>query len=257
MPTPTVSIITALADRPGHRLSETHAVLTAARVEWEWLIQLDDAESIELPGEVVSDGRVAIELNGRVLGIAATRNRALARATAPLLLNADSDDVPTRAALDALTPVFEDPTVGLAFGDWIEQWPDREPWTPSARFAPGRQRPGSLSRIWGAERWVPLHLAGAMWRTDAVLAAGGWSATVGGSDIGLMLGVDASWASVYVPHTTFAYHHHARQVTASSDWQSQFDRDIRFLERRRRALESIRSSTAAPSDQSRRRRSRQ
>jgi hypothetical protein len=96
-----------------------------------------------------------------------------------------------------------------------------------------------------------------MWRTDAVLAAGGWSATVGGSDIGLMLGVDASWASVYVPHTTFAYHHHARQVTASSDWQSQFDRDIRFLERRRRALESIRSSTAAPSDQSRRRRSRQ
>ena len=62
---------------------------------------------------------------------------------------------------------------------------------------------------------MPMHLAGAMWRTDAVLAVGGWTATVGGSDIGLMLGVDADWASVYVPVRTFTYHHHATQATAS------------------------------------------
>lgn len=49
------------------------------------------------------------------------------------------------------------------------------------RFAPGRVAPGTLSRIWGEERWVPMHLAGAMWRTDASLAAGGWTATVGGT----------------------------------------------------------------------------
>jgi hypothetical protein len=248
MPNPTVSILTALADRSGHRLSEIHAVLAAAQADWEWLIQLDGERGIELPEAVLSDRRVAVERNGRQLGIATTRNRALARATAPLLLNADSDDVPTVAALGGLMPVFADPTVGLAFGDWIEQWPDREPWTPSARFAPGRQEPGTLSRVWGAERWVPLHLAGAMWRTDAVLAAGGWSATVGGSDIGLMLGVDAAWASVYVPVTTFTYHHHARQVTASRDWQSQFDRDMRFLERRQRALDLISDSRSTASE---------
>ena len=86
---------------------------------------------------------------------------------------------------------------------------------------------------------MPLHLAGAMWRTDAVLAAGGSSATVGGSDIGLMLGVDAAWSSVYVPVLTFTYYHHANQVTASSDWQLQFARDMRFLERRHDALEVI------------------
>jgi Glycosyl transferase family 2 len=245
MPKPTVSIITALADRPGHRLTEIYAVLVAARTDWEWLIQLDGQGPSELPHVILDDPHVAVDANGRQLGIAATRNRALARATAPLLLNADSDDVPTVAALRALTPVFEDPAVGLAFGNWIERWPDREPWTPSARFAPGRQEPGTLSQIWGAERWVPLHLAGAMWRTDAVLAAGGWSATVGGSDIGLLLGVDAAWASVYVPVTTFTYCHHARQVTASRDWQAQFDRDMRFLERRRRALDAIRDSRSA------------
>ncbi len=240
---PTVSIVTALADRSGHRLSEIHTVLAAAHTDWEWLIQLDgsdeDGGEIELPQVVMSDERVRVDSNGRRLGIAATRNRALARATAELLLNVDSDDVPTVAALDALAPVFEDPDVGLAFGDWIEHWPDREPWRPSARFTRGRQEPGTISAIWGAERWVPLHLAGAMWRTDAVLAAGGWTATVGGSDIGLMLGVDAAWASFYVPVTTFTYYHHAGQVTASSDWQSQFDRDMRFLERRRRALDVV------------------
>jgi Glycosyl transferase family 2 len=241
----TVSVITALADRAGDRLSEIYAVLSASDVDWEWLIQFDGERSIELPSRVLSDARVVVDANGRQLGIAATRNRALARATAGLLLNADSDDVPTVAALGSLAPVFEDPTVGLAFGDWIEDWPDREPWVPTARFAPGRQQPGTLSRIWGAERWVPLHLAGAMWRTDAVLAAGGWSATVGGSDIGLMLGVNATWASVYVPVLTFTYYHHAGQVTASSDWQLQLDRDMRFLERRQHALEMTRRSSTA------------
>jgi cellulose synthase/poly-beta-1,6-N-acetylglucosamine synthase-like glycosyltransferase len=244
MSTPTVSIITALAGRAGHRLSEIHDVLAQSRADWEWLIQLDDAAPIEVPESVQSDARVVVEQNGRALGIAATRNRAVARAAAPLLLNADSDDVPTVAALDGLGPAFDDPSVGLAFGDWIERWPDREPWTPSVRFDPGRLDPGTLSRVWAAERWVPLHLAGAMWRTDAVLAAGGWSATVGGSDIGLMLGVDASWASVYVPLTTFTYYHHARQVTASLEWRAQFERDMRFLERRWRALDAIRESAA-------------
>ena len=233
MPAPSVSIITALADREGHRLTEIHGALERATTTWEWLIQLDGDAPLDVPQEIRADDRAALEANGRQLGIAATRNRALARTTAPLLLNADSDDVPTPAALDALAPAFDDLTVGLAFGDWIEHWPERGSWTPEPRFHPGRLAPGTLSAIWGEDRWVPMHLAGAMWRTDAVLAAGGWTATLGGSDIGLMLGVEASWASVYIPVRTFAYHHHASQATASGDWQSQFDRDMRFLERRR------------------------
>jgi Glycosyl transferase family 2 len=246
MPTPSVSIITALADRAGHRLEEIHRALAAAATAWEWLIQLDGDAAVDLAPSIRADNRITLEANGRPLGIAATRNRALARATAPLLLNADSDDVPTPAALDALAPAFDDPTVGLAFGDWIEHWPERDPWTPEPRFDPGRLAPGTLSAIWGQERWVPMHLAGAMWRTVAVLAAGGWTATVGGSDIGLMLGVEASWASVYVPVRTFAYHHHASQATASRDWQSQFDRDMRFLERRRHALDATRPAAQRP-----------
>ncbi len=246
MPTPQVSIITALADRAGHRLDEIHQALAGAVTTWEWLIQLDGNAPVDLPPPIRADSRITLETNGRQLGIAGTRNRGLARATASLLLNADSDDVPTPAALDALAPAFDDPTVGLAFGDWIEHWPDRDPWTPEPRFDPGRLAPGTLSAIWGDERWVPMHLAGAMWRTDAVLASGGWTATVGGSDIGLMLGVEASWASVYVPVRTFAYHHHASQATASRDWQSQFDRDMRFLERRRRALDATRPAAQRP-----------
>lgn len=238
--TPHISLITALADRPGNRLEQIHAVVAASDREWEWLLQLDGDGHHDLPAAVAADPRCSIERNGRQLGIAATRNRALARAAAPLLLNVDGDDLPTGQALTALAPAFDDPEVGLAFGDWVEEWPDRKPWTSPARFGPGRIDPGTLSSIWAQERWVPLHLAGAMWRTDAVLAAGGWTATVGGSDIGLMLGVDAVWASAYVPVTTFTYHHHSEQATASPGFQSQFDLDKRFLERRRRALEAAR-----------------
>jgi hypothetical protein len=93
-----------------------------------------------------------------------------------------------------------------------------------------------LAGIWHREQWVPLHLAGAMWRTDAVFAAGGWSALLGGSDIGLLLGVDAAWASVYHPGATFTYHHHPGQATASRAWQAQFARHVRFLQRRYEAL---------------------
>ena len=164
MSTPKASIITALARRAGHRLSEIHDVVARSQTEWEWLIQFDDTAPIELPDAIRSDARVTVDHNGRALGIAATRKRAISRATSPLLLNADSDDLPTVAALDRLAPAFDDPTVGLALGDGIERWPDREPWTPSIRFAPGRLGPGTLARVWAAERWVPVHLAGAMWR---------------------------------------------------------------------------------------------
>lgn len=57
-----------------------------------------------------------------------------------------------------------------------------------------------------------------------------------------MLGVDAAWASVYLPVTTFTYYHHSCQVSASRDWQSQFDRDMLFLERRLQALDIVRDS---------------
>jgi hypothetical protein len=66
-----------------------------------------------------------------------------------------------------------------------------------------------------------------------------------------MLGVDAAWASVYVPVLTFTYYHHASQVTASSDWQLQFARDMQFLERRQRALEVIERSSSGDSQSAR------
>jgi hypothetical protein len=39
MPAPRVSILTAVAERPGHRLVEIHTALAAAPPNWEWLIQ--------------------------------------------------------------------------------------------------------------------------------------------------------------------------------------------------------------------------
>jgi glycosyltransferase involved in cell wall biosynthesis len=235
---PDVSIITALAARPSNRLEDIHRALDAAQADWEWLVQVDgEAPAIDpLPASMRADPRVRVQANGRQDGIAVTRNRALARARSPLLLNADSDDVPVAGGLDRLAAAFADPRVGMAFGDWVEHWPDGGRWQPPARFMAGRQPAGTIATIWAAERWVPLHLAGAMWRTTAVLAAGGWTALAGGSDIGLMLGVDASWASFYTPGKTFTYHHHEHQVTAGDRWRELFEQDTDLLAARAHAL---------------------
>lgn len=232
-----LSVITAVAARPANRLDLIHRALDAAELGWEWLVQVDgEAADDPLPARVRADPRVRVQENGRQEGIAVTRNRALARAAAPLLLNADSDDVPVAGALGRLAAAFDDPEVGLAFGDWAERWPDGSEWRPQVRFTPGRQPAGTMAGIWAAEHWVPLHLAGAMWRTTAVLAAGGWTALAGGSDIGLMLGVDAGWASCYVPGETFTYHHHEHQVTAGDRWRGLFEQDMHLLAARARAL---------------------
>lgn len=236
---PDVSVITALAPRPANRLEEIRAALDAAASSWEWLVQVDGPEPGEddLPAALREDPRIRVQANGRRDGIAVSRNRALARAAAPLLLNADSDDVPVPGALDRLAAAFADPEVGLSFGDWLEHWPDGGQHRPPVRFAPGRVEPRTLAGIWADERWVPMHLAGAMWRTTAVLAAGGWTALAGGSDIGLLLGVDTTWASHYTPGDTFAYHHHADQVTASGPWKARFEQDdMALLLARARAL---------------------
>lgn len=90
-------------------------------------------------------------------------------------------------ALDALHEPFADPRVGLSFGGWVEHRPDGKDLAPSDPVRDGPSRTRTLGRIWEDERWMPIHLAGAMTRTSAVLAEGGSSTLVGGSDIGLML----------------------------------------------------------------------
>lgn len=236
---PAVAVVTALAPRPDNRLAEIHAALDAAARDWEWVVQVDGPAGADpgIPVVVADDPRVRVSANGEQLGAALTRNRALARVDAPLLLNADSDDVPVPGALDRLAAALDEvPDAGLAFGDWVEHWPDGGRWTPDLRFTAGRVAPGTIAGIWLEEGWMPMHLAGALWRTEAVLAAGGWMAVTGAADVGLLLAVDAGWASVYVPGATFAYHHHGAQSTAAARWHELFDLDRRLLERRARAL---------------------
>lgn len=246
MPPPAVSVLTALRPRPGTRLPEIHAALSASSLDWEWLIQVDDVSTPALPDAVADDARVRVEANGAHLGIALTRNRALARTRAPLLLNADSDDVPVAGFLDRLATAFDDPEVGLSFGAHEEHWPDGGVHRPDIRFAPGRLAPGTIAAIWRDEEWVPMHLAGAMWRTSAVVAAGGWMALAGGSDIGLLLGVDAGWASHYTPGIAFRHIHHGDQATASRAFQETFrTADLELLRARARALHGAADRSAA------------
>ena len=60
MPAASVSIITAVADRGGHRLPEIHAALANATTGWEWLIQLDGDVEVDIPTSIGADSRIAV-----------------------------------------------------------------------------------------------------------------------------------------------------------------------------------------------------
>jgi hypothetical protein len=79
--TPTVSVLTAArTPEPAFLLDAYASLRVQSGVGWEWLIQLDGEMGHELPPEIVADHRVQVAANGRHLGTAATRNRALLRA---------------------------------------------------------------------------------------------------------------------------------------------------------------------------------
>ncbi len=213
---PTVSVITAAYGPSAHHLVETARAVRAQRLPagWslEWLVQ-EDGEAPCL-SHLFTDGHARYAHNGTRLGIAATRNLALARATGRLVQNLDHDDVLLPHALATLIRRFEEHPIhwAVAAADDLLEDGTRRPWTSDFPF--GLIPAGEVNR-W-AERhrgnW-PVHGGGLMVRTDTLRALGGWTGIPVDDDLAALVAISELTDGWHDDTVTWLYRKHPHQTT--------------------------------------------
>src|SRR5437016_5751306 len=78
------------------------SLLRENQLAWQWEIQVDGESVDTLPAALLHHPNVRAEANGRWLGPAMTRNRALGRVDAPFVVALDADDLVEPGGLAAL-----------------------------------------------------------------------------------------------------------------------------------------------------------
>ena len=213
---PTVSIITPLFQPNPEHLRETIRGVAEQGLpdDWNlvWVIQEDGPECTA--SDVLSDhGWITYEANGSHLGVAATRNIALTRATGELVQVLDQDDYLLPDALATLIPRFSDPAThwAIAQADDLHEDGSRTSWPSALPF--GKVPPG-LANSNAIERdgnWQ-VHCAGLMLRTQVLRALGGWITGWGDDDIIMFAGLSAITQGYNDPAITWLYRQHAEQL---------------------------------------------
>ncbi|NUT53206.1 MAG: glycosyltransferase [Saccharothrix sp.] len=242
---PTVSVITAAYGPSAHHLAETAHSVRAQRLPpgWslEWLVQ-EDGDDPVLADTLPSHAHYA--RNGTRLGIAATRNLALARATGALVQNLDHDDVLLPHALATLIARFEQHPIHWAVGaadDLLEDG-SRRSWDSALPF--GLVPAGRVNQ-W-AERhggnW-PVHGGGLMMRTDTLRAIGGWTGIPVDDDLAALAAISELADGWNDRAVTWLYRKHRAQTTQNSLYPGLEDTGRRIALQRAKAIRRTTGST--------------
>jgi glycosyltransferase involved in cell wall biosynthesis len=244
---PLVSVVTAALNPVDAYLIDAYDDLCAQAPSWEWLIQLD-GELAPLPARLDADSRVSVGANGRWLGTAVSRNRALARANGKYVYAHDYDDRLAPGAFAALlAPLQRDRTLAWSAGQFDDlvlrdgRW-ERKPFPyscASGRVAAGAWESDRL-RHWDEGTDAQLPAANClMWRADWLYALGGWGALTGDQD------TFAAWALQHLAdghmvEDQVGWHRkHDRQTTASPGFREEAQLHHELVVRRLRALELL------------------
>lgn len=237
---PRLSIITA-AWSPGARYLAQTAESVRRQVlprGWrlEWLVQEDGPRPDLLP-RLAGLPRVRYEANGASLGLAATRNLALSRATGDLVQVLDHDDLLLPGALARVAGAFRGPGIHWAVGQADDLLADgsRRPYPSPLPY--GLVPPGQVN-AWSAAhggRW-PVHCAGLMMRTASLRAVGGWAGTPADDDIAMFAALSELGAGVNVAAVTWLYRLHPDQTHRSAGWQSRVPAARRIAAQRAAAI---------------------
>jgi glycosyltransferase involved in cell wall biosynthesis len=216
---PIISVITAAYAPSAAYLPETVASVQEQDLPhgWdiEWVIQ-EDGTAPCLAHHFARVPFARYESSGVQLGIAATRNLGLSRATGDLIQVLDSDDVLLPGALKAIIPKFEDYPIHWAVGQADDLMPDgaRVEWKSAIEY--GLIRAGNVNR-WAEENggnW-PVHCAGLMLRAISLRAIGGWAGLPGDEDIAMFAALSEITDGFNVDATTWLYRQHPQQITRS------------------------------------------
>ena len=218
-PLPTISIITAAYAPSAAYLRETIASVQTQELPagWrlEWIVQ-EDGAAPSLAHQFARVPCVRYEANGAQLGIAATRNLGLSRATGDLVQVLDCDDVLLPGALKSLIPKFVEHRIHWAVGQADDLMPDgsRVEWKSALPY--GVVPAGSVNQ-WAEEHggnW-PIHCAGLMLRAVSLRAIGGWVGLPGDEDIAMFAALSEITDGYNFDGVTWLYRQHPQQVTRS------------------------------------------
>jgi glycosyltransferase involved in cell wall biosynthesis len=220
---PTVTIITAAYAPSAAYLAETidgvaRQVLPPG---WnlEWIAQEDGADP-SLSDRFAGLDYVRYNANGMHLGIADTRNLALAAATGDLIQVLDCDDILLPGALASLIPHFEDESIHWAVGQADDLMPDstRIPWESALPYG---TIPAGTVNAWAEAHegnW-PVHCAGLMLRTTSLRALGGWAGLPADEDLSMFAALSEIADGHNFDGVTWLYRQHPQQITRSSETQ--------------------------------------
>jgi len=179
--------------------------------ELEWVVQ-EDGERPRL-GEVAQASYAA---NGAQLGVAVTRNLALARVHGELVRVLDSDDVLLPGALARAIGAFSvHPEIRSVVG--------RPRMADAVYFQllpEGVHARGAIGAYVKEHRRSPIHCAGLTARTAIIRAVGGWCANPRAEDIELVAAI-SELAPGYVDATpSWLYRSHEGQTVRQPGWRA-------------------------------------
>jgi glycosyltransferase involved in cell wall biosynthesis len=243
---PTVSIITAAyapsADFIGETIAGVSAQAMSSGWDIEWVVQEDGSRPVLASRfEHVPGVHVRYAANGRQLGIGATRNLALERATGGLLRVLDSDDVLLPNALSSLVRHFVNLPIHWAVGQADDLMTDGSRVAWDSLIPVGQIKAGAVNdyAIEHGGNW-PIHCAGLMMRTDTVRAFGGWAASPNDEDTILFAALAEAGDGYNDPEVTWLYRQHPGQVTRTAAWREQSDASRHAALQRVQAVRTLR-----------------
>jgi glycosyltransferase involved in cell wall biosynthesis len=212
---PLVSVLTAVHGDRADVLAAAGASVRAQELPagWrlEWVVQ-EDGPDPGLAGAATGSEYAA---NGEQLGVAVTRNLALARVRGELVRVLDSDDLLLPGALaEAIEAFTAHPRIhwvsgrpALAHGSYFQLLPE------------GVHRPGVIGAYVREHRRAPIHCAGLTARTATVRALGGWCANPRAEDIELVAALSELTPGYVSAAPSWLYRSHDGQTVRHSRWR--------------------------------------
>lgn len=243
-----VSIITPVL--PEHRrfLPAALSSLHEQQVEWEWRVVVDGPVGWDEAPDCPS---VHVSSTGRSLGISVSRNRALAASRGEFVFALDADDELLPDALTHLSEAIASrPLVLFSIGRAIDWFPDGR---RIFRFAenPYDDGPlpiGSIEAVWRDRKNHFLQPGAALWRRDAVIAAGGWPAITGMEDTDLLLTLNSWGEGAYTDREIMLYRQHSGQTVRTSGFETERETNRRWCHERLAATYGLRGRGAPDCD---------
>jgi glycosyltransferase involved in cell wall biosynthesis len=235
---PTLSVITAAYGPSAHYLTETTRSVQAQQLPagWslEWIVQ-EDGDNPVLADSIGAHARY--DRNGTRLGIAATRNLALARATGELVQNLDHDDVLLPHAVATLIRRFEEHPIhwAVAAADDLLEDGTRRSWDSDLPF--GLLRAGQVNQ-WAEQHggnW-PVHGGGLMMRADTLRALGGWAGIPVDDELAALAAISELTDGWNDSAVTWLYRKHPGQTTRNPHYPGLEDTGRRIALQRAKAL---------------------